>query len=168
MRIPLYISTWAWIAMYRRFKKLVFWREPEIVGQCLRCGRCCRDIVLHVGGRWLRSEQQFKREKDKDPDLERFVIKSLDEDGRIIFGCSWLNQDGLCRDYENRLELCRDHPSLGLYYSGVVLSGYCGYKLKGPGFYDFAQRLLGRKPVSFAQVLEKERTGKAHPKKENS
>lgn len=166
--MPWYVTNWAWNAMYRRLKRVVFRREAEVRGKCLCCGRCCREIVLHVGGRWIRSKRQFERDKAKDGDLERFFIKGKDEDGRIIFGCSWLTEEGLCRDYEHRLDLCRNHPGVSLYYSGVVLPRYCGYTLKGPGPGNLFGKLLpGRPGPSFQAALDSARKADGHTKEKN-
>jgi hypothetical protein len=53
------------------------------------------------------------------------------------------------------LDLCRSHPSKSLYYSGVVLSPYCGYTLSGPGVKGFLKRLWGRKPADFEKTLDR-------------
>lgn len=137
-----YVTAWAWFALFRRMWRVVTGLEVRVVGECKGCGRCCREIVLHSSGRWIRTERHFEREKQKDSALERFRPLDTDDDGRIIFGCSLLRDDGLCGDYENRLPLCRNHPNPGLYYSGVTLAPYCGYRFKQPGL----RALLGRLP----------------------
>ncbi|MBU1610608.1 MAG: YkgJ family cysteine cluster protein [Proteobacteria bacterium] len=166
MPIPFYITTWAWTAMYRRLKWFLFRREPEVVGECRQCGCCCRAIVLRVGGKWLRSRRVFERARAKDSEMERFVIEEKDDDGRLVFSCTLLTDQGLCGDYANRLDLCQRHPALSLYYSGVVLADYCGFKLKGPGFRDvFAKLRPTNTSEPFASVLEKERTRTMHQKR---
>lgn len=152
-----YITNWAFNALFRRVMWFVFRKEPEILGKCIGCGRCCKEIVLHLGGHWLRTKRQFDKAVANDPDLERFHITGKDEDGRLAFSCTLQAEDGLCTDYENRLDLCRSHPNRSLYYSGVVLSPYCGYKLQGPRLKDYFWRSKGRRPADFNALLEKER-----------
>lgn len=164
--MPWFLTDWAMCAMYRRFMWFLTRQEPEVIGQCKCCGQCCKEIVLDAGKGWLRSKRQFERIKAQDKGFERFTPTGKDEAGRLIFRCECLGEDNLCTDYQGRMKLCRDHPSKGLYYSGVVLGPHCGYKLRGPTIKGLIHRLLGRKPMDFNVVLENARKQGSNPTKD--
>jgi hypothetical protein len=118
--------------------------------------------VLHSGGRWIRGEKYFEKEKARAPELARFVPHGEDEDGRLVFHCTLLTEEGLCGDHEHRPDLCRNHPNASVFYSGVALMPYCGYRFRGPGLRDVfrlpPKRPRGGAGVSFEEALERERT----------
>ncbi|MEF2144128.1 MAG: YkgJ family cysteine cluster protein [Desulfovibrionaceae bacterium] len=151
------LTVWAWKSLWRRFLCLVTRRAPELTGSCLQCGRCCRTIVLRSHGRWITSKRHFERLLTEDPGFERLEIRDRDEAGRIVFRCSWLAKDNRCLCYEDRLPMCRNHPTPLLWLRGVDLPPTCGYALRGPGLADLLpwRRPSGPFP-SFDKVLEEE------------
>ncbi len=63
------------------------------------------------------------------PEYQRFVISGKDDQGFLQFSCTWLTDDGLCRDHTNRLALCTNFPDKGLYFCGGALPPGCGYAI---------------------------------------
>ena len=135
----------------------VFRQQAKVLGQCRCCGRCCQEIVLHIDGKWIRNKRQFEKLQQSDEELQRFYIKTKDHDGRLVFGCSWLTEEGLCKDYEHRLALCKAHPTPSLYLHGVELDPSCGYSFEGPGLAQFFHALMpSTTKKEFQRILEQE------------
>ena len=118
---------------YRKFKVAIL-GEAEVVGFCLRCGNCCRELVLYADGGWITTEEQFRRFVDRNPEYDRLYVKDCDLRGFLIFACSWLTEEGLCKDHVNRMELCSDHPSPDFYTCGAELTDQCGFSVKAPSW----------------------------------
>jgi hypothetical protein len=79
-------------------------------------------------GRVLRSFRQFEDCLKENPEFERLRIVGQDEDGVLLFSCDWLTAEGVCKDYENRLDLCRNFPSRAMQRRGYSLPKECGYR----------------------------------------
>ncbi|MDK2957951.1 MAG: uncharacterized protein PWQ57_3449 [Desulfovibrionales bacterium] len=103
------------------------WRL-HISGACRRCGSCCRGIYLVEHGRVLKSVKQFEECLEENPEFERLRITDQDEDGALLFSCDWLTPQGTCKDYKNRLDLCRKFPSPAMQRRGYTLPKECGYR----------------------------------------
>ncbi len=97
-------------------------------GSCNGCGSCCRRLSLEGRNGWLRSVRDFKRIKSEYPEYQRFEMIGRDEQGFLIFNCSWCTDEGDCGDYDNRLLLCRNFPEKSLKFSGGSLPLSCGYR----------------------------------------
>lgn len=98
-----------------------------VTGNCRQCGSCCRSISLEGRCGWLRSEKAFREIVEDYPEYGRFVLIGRDNDGFLLFSCSWLNGEGGCRDYESRLPLCRKFPERSLVFAGGRLPPNCSY-----------------------------------------
>jgi Fe-S-cluster containining protein len=128
------------VLRYLRMKLLG--RQVIVRGQCEMCGACCKKISLDIGGSWVRSVRRFKRLVRKNSDYARFEITGRDRNGYLEFRCTWLQKDGTCRDYDNRLQICRSYPDTELYFTNGKLIKGCGFALEEvPDF----ERLLKRK-----------------------
>ncbi|SHO50189.1 hypothetical protein SAMN02745220_03301 [Desulfopila aestuarii DSM 18488] len=104
-------------------------KKVVVTGSCNLCGRCCRRVSLEAGGRWLRSEAEFNRLLTIYPEYRRFSLTGRDSQGFLLFTCSWYDEpSGVCRDHENRLEICRSYPDIDLYFTGGEIHGGCGYQ----------------------------------------
>jgi len=101
----------------------------EVYGSCRRCGTCCTRIHLVNDGRPVRKERAFARMVKRDPRFSRFYVKRRTREGILEFGCSWLMEDGSCRDHENRMELCAMFPSRAMYFFGGQPPDCCGYRI---------------------------------------
>lgn len=139
----------------RRLLVLLF-GEAEIVGRCRKCGKCCRELVLFADDRWLTRKKDFERFVAENPEYGRLRIIGRDDRGLLIFRCTWLTDEGLCKDHENRMDLCREHPSETFYTAGAELSPYCGYKVRPPSLGNLLKR---RRPPgeSFEAVFRRAR-----------
>ena len=112
----------------------------RVVGECRQCGYCCREIRVWAGGGWITSRRALRRLLRREPGYARLEVVGRDAVGRLIFTCSWLTQDGRCRDHEHRLDLCRDHPSPSLHFAGGELSPLCGFRIRAPRLRDLWRR----------------------------
>ena len=69
--------------------------------------------------------KDFNDAKNAYPDYVEMLEENLENINKVYFYyCKKLNNDGLCSDYENRLQICRDFPNNPL----VLLPKCCGYK----------------------------------------
>ena len=137
----------------RRLRVLLL-GEAEIVGHCLKCGKCCEELVLYADDRWLTRARDFDRFVAENPEYERLRIVGQDDRGLLIFRCTWLTDEGLCKDHEHRMDLCREHPSDTFYTAGAELSPYCGFKVRPPSFRNLFRR--PRRPgESFESVFKR-------------
>ena len=113
---------------YIRYLRLKVTGKTVIVtGRCNGCGTCCRSISLEHEGGWIRNEKTFDRIVKNYPEYDRFKVIGNDNQGFLLFNCSWITSEGICRDYENRLRLCEDFPETSLVFCGGQLPRNCGY-----------------------------------------
>lgn len=98
-----------------------------VTGSCKGCGNCCRNINLEGTKGWLRSEEAFRLLVEKHPEYKRLEIIGRDEQGFLLFCCSWCTPQGVCSDYEKRLDICRNFPESSLVFTGGRLPAHCGY-----------------------------------------
>ncbi|MFW5837759.1 MAG: YkgJ family cysteine cluster protein [Desulfovibrionaceae bacterium] len=114
-------------------RKLSLWlrgRELYVAGRCRMCGDCCRELTLVIDGAPFHNVKEFKRVLKEHPDYERLRIVGRDAADNLVFTCDWLTPEGLCKDHENRLDLCRGHPSLSIYFRGGDLAEHCGFRFE--------------------------------------
>ena len=104
-------------------------REVVLRGRCNMCGRCCTDITLYSDG-WIRSREDFRKACEDIPGFDRLEPTGRDDYGNLTVRCTWLTEDGLCRDHENRLSMCSRHPNRWHYLSGATLADYCGFRFE--------------------------------------
>lgn len=115
---------------FLRFLRLQLMGKTVLVtGHCTNCGKCCRSISLEHSEGWLRDEKKFAAITVDYPEYKRFEIIGKDSQGFLLFRCSWLTTEGLCRDHEKRLPLCRNFPEKSLFFCGGSLPSGCGYSL---------------------------------------
>ncbi len=99
-----------------------------VTGNCRGCGTCCRSICLEGKDGWLRSGKEFEKVIVKFPEYARFEIIGKDQQGFLLFSCTWCTQQGTCMDYNNRLSLCCNFPESSLVFAGGQLPLNCGYR----------------------------------------
>ncbi len=93
-------------------------------GYCSKCGDCCRFLYcVEPMSKWT-----FLLMKLFYPEYRRFRVIGKDENG-LILSCTLIREDGLCPDYENRPDICREFPNPEKVYSGGVLYKRCSYRL---------------------------------------
>lgn len=103
------------------------------IGKCRRCGSCCKDVVLNIEGRKLKSLDEFQGLIEEDPRYGNFVLKGENPDGVLFFYCTKLDEEtNLCTIYEDRPTICVEFPDPDiLKCGGDVVSG-CGFYLVPP------------------------------------
>lgn len=98
-----------------------------VTGSCRGCGACCRSICLEGSDGWLRSRKAFAEIVKKNPEYKRFEVIGKDQQGFLLFSCTWCTPQGTCLNYENRLPLCCNFPESSLVFAGGQLPVNCGY-----------------------------------------
>lgn len=110
---------------------------------CNRCTICCKFATSEFNYETLKEKAQngdkFSKQfvsifipynnideaKKAYPDYVKMLEENLDDINNVYFYyCKKLNENGLCSDYNNRLQICRDFPNNPL----VLLPKCCGYK----------------------------------------
>jgi Fe-S-cluster containining protein len=110
-------------------------------GKCLKCGKCCRRIVLLHKGRRVARDEDFLELLKIDRRHEWFSPLKADDGDVHFYRCAQLAPDGRCRAYGSRLHLCRTYPHEKIFsYGGRSIEG-CGYT-----FFPI---------VSFQEVMER-------------
>jgi hypothetical protein len=104
-------------------------QEPIRTGQCNQCGQCCRSFRVKSEGKWIKTPSQFQRLIQQKPEYSRLICKGK-IDGDLYFTCSWLTSDGICKDHQNRLRICKEYPSTTRFYTGNKLPNHCGYAIE--------------------------------------
>ena len=123
------LRTYSPMGLIRYLRMLMMGKELLITGSCHCCGNCCKKINLEGVNGWLRSEKDFYVVLHEYPEYERFQITGKDEQGFIQFSCTWLTDEGLCRDHTKRLALCKNFPDKSLHFCGGKLPSGCGYSI---------------------------------------
>jgi uncharacterized protein len=117
------------LGIFRHLCLLATRRRIEVTGGCLRCGACCRGLVLQADGQWISSERHFLDVCKLLPEYHRFTINKTGESGVLIFSCRFYSHNG-CTDYPNRPEFCRAYPSAATYLLGQNLLSGCGFRFQ--------------------------------------
>ena len=104
----------------------------EITGSCKKCGKCC-NYMYSID---TYTEKEFKIMQTLFPKYKRFYIKGKDADGNLIFACKLVSPEGLCTDYKNRPNMCKNYPAKRIFYPGKLHEG-CGYTVNIKHFKDY-------------------------------
>ncbi len=110
--------------------RFVRWMHPPkhvVLGECVKCGDCCKSIVANPPRflkrdpwvRWFAAYHRF---------VHNFRPVARGEDGEIIFSCGHLRADNRCGIYWRRPMLCRTYPVLP-YYDAPQLMPQCSYRV---------------------------------------
>ncbi len=98
-------------------------------GKCLKCGNCCRNILLYIEDEPIKTEEQFEKVKQWDKHFYNFYISGESETGALLFTCKELDEKNRCKVYFFRGLGCRNYPKTDknfLINGGKPLDG-CGY-----------------------------------------
>lgn len=109
------------------------------LGRCRRCGSCCRDVALTVGGRKITTVEEYESLVAEDDRYQIFVQKGVDKDGALLFSCKKLDSRNCCTIYHDRPQVCVDYPDPDLIRCGTDVIEGCGFYLVSP--HDF-RRIL--------------------------
>ena len=98
-------------------------------GKCLKCGNCCRNILLYIEEEPIKTEEQFEKVKQWEKHYNWFYISGKDERGALLFTCKAIDDNNRCKVYFFRGLGCRMYPKKDtkfLINGGKPLDG-CGY-----------------------------------------
>ena len=109
--------------IFNKDKKIKY----QITGICNKCGKCCENINLINNGKWIKSKNEFIKLTNEDNQFKRFTIIDKNYSGILIFKCSWLKENGLCKDYNNRLDICKKYPELEMLNNNGTIPDDCSY-----------------------------------------
>jgi hypothetical protein len=119
--------------MKKLFQTGLFSKKPqkiiEILGSCKKCGKCCTNINLCEAGKWVSKKSHFRKMVAKNPEYERFKIIGKNKQGALQFSCTWLNSNNECKDYDNRLDICKVFPNQIVIRSQEEIPDECGYSV---------------------------------------
>lgn len=116
------------IKSYFVVEKVVY----KIEGKCKRCGKCCNYMYSYD----TYTEKEFKFMQFLFPKYKRFYIKGRDDLGNLIFACKYVTKDGLCSQYDKRLEMCKCYPVKILKFKPILHKG-CGFKVIEKDFLSY-------------------------------
>lgn len=110
------------------YNKLLAPKE-KITGTCIKCGKCCKNLILTYKNRPVTDKKQFNKLIERDNFYSRFSPIHISQDNSLIyFSCNYL-QNNKCRDHSNRPHICRQYPSPAMLKKGGKLLPECGYKI---------------------------------------
>ena len=98
-------------------------------GKCLKCGNCCRNILLYIEDEPIKTEEQFEKVKQWDKHFYNFYISGESETRALLCTCKELDEKNRCKVYFFRGLGCRNYPKTDknfLINGGKPLDG-CGY-----------------------------------------
>ncbi|MGV8121345.1 MAG: YkgJ family cysteine cluster protein [Candidatus Xenobiia bacterium LiM19] len=116
------------LSLEKSFRRLIG-QQFMIKGACRRCGVCCRNMALSLGGRKIFTEDEFLRLKEIFPYYSSFVIERTHAAGFLIFSCTYLSEENLCTNYRKRPHICRSFPDPGSFDQAYHLPESCGYQV---------------------------------------
>jgi hypothetical protein len=143
--------------MIKRFHNWLFSKQPkkiiEIQGACKRCGKCCTNINLCEAGTWISKKSQFRKMVAEKPEYARLQIIGKNTQGTLHFSCTWLNSNNECKDYENRLDICKVFPNqMVITNQGEVPEG-CGFTVNVHSSFDAVLRKTIRREKKYQRWL---------------
>ncbi len=111
-------------------KNLLFRPKYRLTGKCLKCGSCCRRILLKGTPSQLNSPLfRFVAIKWIEWLFEFRFIEVDEESCCLVFFCSNQNADGTCGNYFWRPNICRNYPLIDHFKEPVFLPD-CGFNFK--------------------------------------
>ncbi len=98
-------------------------------GKCIRCGSCCRNILLYIEDEAIRTINQFEKVKEWDKHFTNFYVSGKNETGALLFTCKEIDKNNRCKVYFFRGVGCRMYPRVN---SKFLINGgkpldTCGY-----------------------------------------
>jgi len=128
LRLVKELRSFSLFGIFRYLYLKVRGKSILVTGSCRGCGSCCSSISLEGRTGWLRLEKEFAEIVADYPEYDRFEIIGKDRQGFLLFRCNWRASEGGCKDYDNRLPLCRKFPESSLVFAGGRLPARCGYR----------------------------------------
>lgn len=118
-------------------------------GLCLKCGECCREMILVHKEKVITTEAEFAELCQQKPEFQRWQ-PFRDKKGVLRFNCGWLDRQNQCRFYPKRDEPCRNYPD----FRTSTLKPGCGYQRKiEADFQKIKNKTLKAKILKYAKKL---------------
>ena len=112
-----------------RLVEKVFRRRYQRQGKCLRCGKCCRNILIFQPKNWW-GRLYLKWNMEVNGFYPRnYPILDVNGEKMILMTCRYLKSDNTCANYFWRPLICRNWPQIDDRHGLRALLG-CGYVLK--------------------------------------
>ncbi len=132
--------------MLKKIKKFFYTkilrRKYYRTGNCLGCGKCCKQIYVKHGKGVVKEEKELEKLKFLHEFYTYLTVVEKDETG-LVFACSNLDaKTNLCKIHKKRPGICRRYPQEEVFSMGGAICEECGYKMSPI--------------VSFSEVLGRE------------
>ena len=112
------------------FYKRILGKKYYRIGKCSRCGRCCKNIYVKHGKKFITNKKLFNSLKPLHPFYFDLEIIGKDEIG-LLFACKNLDEETkMCKVHKRRAKICRDYPMEEILKMGGTLAEGCGYKFE--------------------------------------
>lgn len=111
-----------------RLYRLVVRPRYAVIGECQRCGSCCRSIIadpprlIKATPPLLQLFAAFHRV------AHNFSVVGRGPNGELVFACGYVQTDERCGIYWRRPFICRNYP-LVPYYEAPQLLPECSYRV---------------------------------------
>ncbi len=120
--------------LFKKLKKFFYLyilkRKYYRVGNCAKCGRCCKNIYVKHGKTFISDPELFNRLKPLHPFYFDLEIIGKDEIG-LLFACKNLDETSkTCKIHNKRAKICRDYPMEEILKMGGTLAEGCGYRFE--------------------------------------
>ncbi len=111
---------------------------PRIRGECLKCGKCCRSLILTRHGKPVYTLKDFRRLVRWDPKTySRFTPdREFESEMPLTFSCNYLDDNNCCSDHGKRPVLCQTYPHRSIFKIGAELEVGCGYRVLDRGNFE--------------------------------
>ena len=112
--------------IYLKILKRKYYR----VGNCAKCGRCCKNIYVKHGKSFISDPDLFNKLKPLHPFYFDLEIIGKDEVG-LLFAYKNLDEAArTCKIHNKRAKICRDYPMEEILKMGGTLAEGCGYRFE--------------------------------------
>lgn len=110
--------------IYKKILRKTYYRS----GECLGCGRCCRQIYVRHAKNVVQTEEEFSKLRLLHPFYTYLKVTGKDDIG-LIFECTNLDEETKhCKIHKKRPGICRRYPQEAIFMMGGGLADNCGYK----------------------------------------
>lgn len=125
------------IFKWLKFKavKIIYPENIKITGLCLKCGKCCKTILIYSEKSnydnqavFIKTIDEFEKQQKEVPFYKNLIISGKNSQDELYFKCRYLVDDR-CSVYKLRPDFCKDYPSVKMFTLGGSLHNTCGYKI---------------------------------------
>ena len=109
------------------FYKRILGKKYYRIGKCSRCGRCCKNIYVKHGKKFITNKKLFNSLKPLHPFYFDLEIIGKDEIGLLFFFFYLDEKTKMCKIHKKRAKICRDYPMEEILKMGGTLAENCGF-----------------------------------------